>query len=1534
MAETQNLGKLVVQMVLDPSRWQAGAQAVVAGVTNLVTSVTKAAATVNSALSPALDNATQAAEENAKATERMAGVWMDVNGKLRDASGKFVKDADVLKALGNTAGLTADQLKILSDRASQIKFEGASTSAKGLIEDMKGVAGVVGDVVTRGLQAATLAATGLAAASAVVGAAFEQRMRQVGVIAGSNAEQMAALTEEARRLGATTAFSASDAADAMQVLASAGLKTEEIIAATGKAMVLAGAGGTGLAQASSIVASTLAQFSLKADEAGRIADVFAQATADSQFSVGDLGEALKYGGPVAASFGLSLEETVAVMAQFRDLGLEGSMAGTALRSAFSQASQQTKTNSDTLAKYGLTLADVNPQLHGFSEILKTVGEKGMAASDAMVVFGVEAGGAVATLAEQAALGSTKLDDMTTSLLGTAAAGGTAQAMYEDMQKTVAGAFAELQSAGEEVLLTLYAQYGSALGDLLGSVTDFVNKVAVAIAERSGDIQSSLGTALHVIGVYLDEHGDELAQTFADGVAAVAQFTIGLANVATDLAGLVPILDDLAILFGTIWAASKVAAFASALSNVVSVISAAQMGVKALAVEMTVATGGTFALVVAIGTLAAGLYLLIDRYLTAKDAAEQLKSAQDALAGKRATEDAARVAALDAVLERQQAAIGGTEQELAASGKLTAAKKAELDILRDMTAESAARLEAEGKLVEVGGQLRTVASLVEDANLYNVADGYNAIEGRIKSLKTSAASTKGDIDDLTTALAQARKVQEVSGSDAQVAQVLRNTGLEVNTLAEAEAMLADLQARRKEATRQAVALENERGRVVGEVLKTEEQSVKDSEAEKLRARGETASLSAKAEKEYTDQTRDIRFKLQQELAGMEGILTDQIKVEMEARRREITQSYADQIEKAKGNSAEIQRLVADREAALTDLEEIEARKRAAVRAEREQQHADDVKAQRQKLQDKILAMEREGEQESVRLEREKAAAMSGIADANADLIFKIAEQYDKKIEAARAKELEAAQKDADALAQRHRDNAAKVAKAVVSAFSTAAQTVGQAMSGIYSILDGLVSKVLSLFETLTGFSFNLASLVDDVASAQSTAADEGTTLSTSDAASQVIGGLFSDASALLALFAEAAPVILKGLGAGLPALIAQFVEAVPTLLAAVLAEVPTIVGAVADALPSIVSMVVAALPDIANALLDVVDMVVPAVVAALPALLDGLISVAADLVLAVVQRLPDIVDGLLSLLPDLIRGVLAALPALIKAIIASAADIVVGLIKALPDLITAILDALPDILVALIEGVVEALPALVEALIEAVPAVVLALIGAVPDIIGAVLGQLPSIITMLIGMIPDIIVGIANALPELIPALVSMSGEIAAALVQAIPEIATALFWALVDLVKSVPDLALSIGSALVDAVKGAFDALVDAFTDILSAAWDALTSLFDSGDSDRKSRTASTARTAMGPLVDLATVAPIRVQAEPVQARTEERPRPAAGTTGQGSTARVQVVLNGRTIQDVLAVSDARGETTTRSARSSGGAQVGVSRGRFNRYSK
>jgi hypothetical protein len=203
----------------------------------------------------------------------------------------------------------------------------------------------------------------------------------------------------------------------------------------------------------------------------------------------------------------------------------------------------------------------------------------------------------------------------------------------------------------------------------------------------------------------------------------------------------------------------------------------------------------------------------------------------------------------------------------------------------------------------------------------------------------------------------------------------------------------------------------------------------------------------------------------------------------------------------------------------------------------------------------------------------------------------------------------------------------------------------------------------------------------------------------------------------------------------------------------------------------------------------------------------------------------------------------------------------------------------------------------------------------------------------------VIEGIVARLPDLIDALIGSTGDIVSALVAAAPEIAVALVEAVVSLIADLPELAAAIGSAFVEGIKSAAEAIYDALVDVFSSAWDAITSLFGGGSDSKDShaRSASSARTGapdVATLLGLSALQRLPDLSEYARVEQEAQRRPAAGTTGQGSTARVQVVLNGRTVQDVLAVSDARGETTFRSQRASGSAKVGISRGRYNRYSK
>ena len=164
-------------------------------------------------------------------------------------------------------------------------------------------------------------------------AQFESSMLRVKAVTGASEEAFLAMSEQAKNLGATTAFTAQQAAEGMGFLGQAGFTTNEIMSAMPSVLNLAAAGQLELADAADITAAVLRGFGKSATEAGNVADILATAAASSNTSVQEMGEGFKFVGPVASAMGISIEETAAAMAKLSDAGLKGSLAGTGLRQA-------------------------------------------------------------------------------------------------------------------------------------------------------------------------------------------------------------------------------------------------------------------------------------------------------------------------------------------------------------------------------------------------------------------------------------------------------------------------------------------------------------------------------------------------------------------------------------------------------------------------------------------------------------------------------------------------------------------------------------------------------------------------------------------------------------------------------------------------------------------------------------------------------------------------------------------------------------------------------------------------------------------------------------------------------------------------------------------------------------------------------------------------------------------------------------------------------------------------------------------------
>lgn len=217
-------------------------------------------------------------------------------------------------------------------------------------------------------------AVGLAAAAGLGAAAmafanFDKAMSEVQAATHETAANMDLLREAALQAGADTAFSASEAAGAIEALSKAGVSTTAILAGglTG-ALNLAAAGGLDVAEAAEIAATTLTQFGLDGDQTARVADVLAAAAGKAQGEVTDMAGALKYVGPVAAQMGLTIEDTAGAIALLASQGILGEQAGTSLRGMLTSLTSPSKIAKDKMDELGISMYDAKGEFVGLDGI--------------------------------------------------------------------------------------------------------------------------------------------------------------------------------------------------------------------------------------------------------------------------------------------------------------------------------------------------------------------------------------------------------------------------------------------------------------------------------------------------------------------------------------------------------------------------------------------------------------------------------------------------------------------------------------------------------------------------------------------------------------------------------------------------------------------------------------------------------------------------------------------------------------------------------------------------------------------------------------------------------------------------------------------------------------------------------------------------------------------------------------------------------------------------------------------------------------
>lgn len=335
---------------------------------------------------------------------------------------------------------------------------------------------------------------------------FEVLTRQISIFGGVAGEELEKVRAFALRMGAQTMFSASDAATALLDMLKAGMSTSEAMASLEATLNLAAAGQLGLAQASGFVTSAMAQFGLGAADAGRIATALVQAANASRAEVTDLGLALENVGPIASSFGLSIEDVSAVLAVFSQNGIDGAEAGTQLRSMLLNMTETTETTQGAWNALGISLYDANGNVRDFNTVIKELDEK----LDALPLeqqnqLMRDLGGAYGIMGLTALRSAGGLDDMRRAMGESA----DAAEVSEGMMGTFTGTIEELRGSLETLWInTLTPMIEDALKPFIRQVIELVNGVnewVIANPELAQSITrvlgvvAALGPALFTIG---------------------------------------------------------------------------------------------------------------------------------------------------------------------------------------------------------------------------------------------------------------------------------------------------------------------------------------------------------------------------------------------------------------------------------------------------------------------------------------------------------------------------------------------------------------------------------------------------------------------------------------------------------------------------------------------------------------------------------------------------------------------------------------------------------------------------------------------------------------------------------------------------------------------------------------------------------------------------------------------------------------------------------------------------------------------------
>lgn len=467
---------------------------------------------------------------------------------------EIVETEEELRRLQQEAAITNTALSKI-DVAGQ-KMEAVGNSIAGAGKKMMGVTTVIG---------------GVGVAAVKTAADFDSAMSQVAAVSGATGKDFDALRNKAREMGAKTKFSATEAAEAMNYMAMAGWKTEDMLSGIEGIMNLAAASGEDLATTSDIVTDALTAFGLSAKDSGHFADILAAASSNANTNVSMMGETFKYCAPIAGALGFSAEDTAEAIGLMANAGIKSSQAGTALRTIMNNLAGDVKISGKAIGDVTIATTNADGSMRDLSDILAdcrsafgnlTESEKAQAAES---LVGKNAMSGFLALMNA---GEGDIEKLSSAIEN---CDGSAEKMAMTMQDNLAGQLTILKSQLQELAISFGDILMPAIRSIVSKLQGFVDKlngmdegtkrtiVTIALLVASiGPLLIIIGTAISKIGVAMQgfvklANGvSKLKVAIQGGTGVLGKLGAALGGISAPVLAVVAVIAFLVAAFVHLW----------------------------------------------------------------------------------------------------------------------------------------------------------------------------------------------------------------------------------------------------------------------------------------------------------------------------------------------------------------------------------------------------------------------------------------------------------------------------------------------------------------------------------------------------------------------------------------------------------------------------------------------------------------------------------------------------------------------------------------------------------------------------------------------------------------------------------------------------------------------------------------------------------------------------------------------------------------------------------------------------------------------